>query len=158
MLQKDPPLRKSTHGNRREPISCGTVPNLNSNSGEQWEPHCLFEKAKRDHPKVHQSVLRLLWGTGDFKGQIAVPVCIRHQDKFTTAAAVGPWCLLEWDGPDSHQYREQEREDKAQEREKRKETRQAQMLGTLQGSPLANAKSLIDKVQGKLLTCKQVGH
>ena len=54
--------------------------------------------------------------------------------------------------------REQEREDKAQEREKRKETRHAQMLGTLQGSPLANAKSLIDKAQGKFLTCRQAGH
>ena len=37
---------------------------------------------------------------------------------------------------------EQEREAKAQEREKRKETRHAQMLATLQGSPLANSESL----------------
>ena len=37
--------------------------------------------------------------------------------------------------------REQEREAKAQEREKRKETRHAQMLTALQGSPMANPKS-----------------
>ena len=41
--------------------------------------------------------------------------------------------------------REQEREVEAQEREKRKETRDAQMLGTLQGSSMANPESLKDK-------------
>ena len=35
-------------------------------------------------------------------------------------------------------HREQEREAKAQEREKRKETRHAQMLAVLQGSPMGN--------------------
>ena len=38
--------------------------------------------------------------------------------------------------------KEQEREAKAQERERRKETRHAQMLAALQGSPMANAKSV----------------
>ena len=42
--------------------------------------------------------------------------------------------------------REQETEAKAQEREKRKETSHAQMLALLQGSPMANPKSLNDKV------------
>ena len=42
--------------------------------------------------------------------------------------------------------REQEREAKAQERERRKETRHAQMLAALQRSPMANPKSLNDKV------------
>ena len=37
---------------------------------------------------------------------------------------------------------EQEREAKAQEREKRKETRHAQMLASLQGSATANPESL----------------
>ena len=41
--------------------------------------------------------------------------------------------------------REQEREAKAQERERRKETRHAQMLATLQRSPMANPKSLKEK-------------
>ena len=49
---------------------------------------------------------------------------------------------------------EQEREAKAQEREKRKETRHAQMLAALQGSPMANPKSLKDKAQGKSLICR----
>ena len=41
--------------------------------------------------------------------------------------------------------REQEREAKAQEREKRRETRHAQMLASLQGSPISNPESLKDK-------------
>ena len=79
-------------------------PGLSNNSGAQWEPYCLSRKAKRGPPKVYQSGLRLLWGTGDFKGQIPVPVCIRHQDKVTTSTVAGPWFLFRWDGPDSHQY------------------------------------------------------
>ena len=35
----------------------------------------------------------LLEETDDFKGQIPVTVCIRHQDKIITAAA-GPCCLF----------------------------------------------------------------
>ena len=41
--------------------------------------------------------------------------------------------------------KEQEREAKVQEMEKRKETRHAQMLAALQGSHMANTKSLKDK-------------
>ena len=41
--------------------------------------------------------------------------------------------------------REQEREAKAQERGKRKETRHAQMLAALHRSPMANPKSLKHK-------------
>ena len=54
--------------------------------------------------------------------------------------------------------REQEREAKAQERERMKETSHAQMLATLQGSPMANPKSLKDKARGKCLICRQAGH
>ena len=43
--------------------------------------------------------------------------------------------------------REQEKEAKAQEREKRKETRHAQMLATLQGNHMANPESLKDKAR-----------
>ena len=32
--------------------------------------------------------------TVDFKGQIPVPMCIRHQDKVTTARAAEPCCLF----------------------------------------------------------------
>ena len=41
--------------------------------------------------------------------------------------------------------REQKKEAKAQEREKRKETRHAQMLAALQGSPMAQPEPLNDK-------------
>ena len=51
--------------------------------------------------------------------------------------------------------REKEREAKAQEREKRKETRHAQMLATLQGSPMANPEFMKDKARGKCLICRQ---
>ena len=54
--------------------------------------------------------------------------------------------------------REQGKEATAQEREKRKETRNAQMLATLQQSPIANPESLKDKAPGKCLICRQVGH
>ena len=53
--------------------------------------------------------------------------------------------------------REQEREAKAQERERRKETRHAKMLAALQGRLMANPESLMDKVQGKCLICRQAG-
>ena len=50
------------------------------------------------------------------------------------------------------------REAKAQERERRKETRHAKMLAALQGRLMANPESLMDKVQGKCLICRQVGY
>ena len=53
--------------------------------------------------------------------------------------------------------REQEKEAKAQE-ERKKETRHAQMLAALQGSPMANPESLKDKARDKCLICRQVGH
>ena len=55
-------------------------------------------------------------------------------------------------------HREQEKEAKAQERDRRKETKHAQMLAALQGSPMANHRSLKDKAGGKCLIYKQVGH
>ena len=54
--------------------------------------------------------------------------------------------------------REQEKEAKAQEKERKKETRHAQMLATLQKSPMANPESLKDKARDKCLICKWAGH
>ena len=54
-------------------------------------------------------------------------------------------------------YNREQKEAKAQERERRKETRHAQMLASLQGSPMAHPKPLNDKAQGKCLICRQVG-
>ena len=53
--------------------------------------------------------------------------------------------------------KEQEEDAKAQERERRKETRHAQMLAALQGSPIAHPESLKDKVWGKCLIYRQEG-
>ena len=50
---------------------------------------------------------------------------------------------------------EQEKEAKAQERDRRKETRHAQMLAALHRSPMAHLDSLKDKAQGKCLICRQ---
>ena len=54
--------------------------------------------------------------------------------------------------------REKERKAKSQDTERKKEIRHAQMLAALQGSPMANPESLKDKVQGKCLICRQMGH
>ena len=99
--------------------------------------------------------------TVDFKGQIPVPMCIRHQDKVTTATASRTLLPLQtrWSRqPPIPFITEQEREPKAQEREKRKKTRHAQMLAALQGSPMAHPKPLNDKARGKCLICRQAGH
>ena len=53
--------------------------------------------------------------------------------------------------------REHEKEAKAQERERRKETRHAQMLAALQGSPMANPESLKDRAQGECQDRRDIG-
>ena len=53
------------------------MPVLSINSGVQREAHCPSRKAKRGPLNVYQSRLRLLLGTGAFKGEIPVPMCIR---------------------------------------------------------------------------------
>ena len=73
---------------------------------------------------------------------------IRHQNKVTTAIAAGPFASLDemvQTATNTFYNGEQEREAKAQEKEKRKETRHAQMLSALQGSATANPESLKDK-------------
>ena len=55
-------------------------------------------------------------------------------------------------------YNREQEEAKAQERERRKETRHAQMLAALQGSPMAHPEPLNDKARGKCLICRQAGH
>ena len=65
-------------------------------------PIAFLESLKRPSKSLPIGI-RLLLGTGDFKGQNPVPMCIRHPDKVKTAIAPGPCCLFRWDGPDSHQ-------------------------------------------------------
>ena len=110
---------------------------------------------------VYQSGLRYLRGTGDFKGQIHVPMCIRIRIKLQQLQQQDPAASLGemvWTATNTFYNREQKREAKAQEREKRKETRHDQMLATLQWSPMANPESVKDKAQSKCLICRQVGH
>ena len=75
-------------------------------------------------------------------------MCFRHQDKVTTLEQQGPAASLDemvQTATNTFYNGEQEKEAKAQEKEKRKETRHAQMLASLQGSPMANPKALKDK-------------
>ena len=60
-------------------------------------PIAFLERLKEALQKFMNLDLRLLQGTGDFTGQIPVPMCIRHQDKVTTATVAGPCCLFRWD-------------------------------------------------------------
>ena len=79
-------------------------------------------------------------------------MCMRHQDKVTIATdLVASLDEMVQTATNTFYNREQEKEAKAQEREKRKETRHAQMLAALQGGPMANPESLKDKAQGKCL-------
>ena len=57
-------------------------------------PIAFLEMLKEALQKSTNLDLRLLRGTGDFKGQIPVPMCIRHQNKVTTAPAAGSCCLF----------------------------------------------------------------
>ena len=73
-------------------------------------------------------------------------MCMRHQDKVTIATdLVASLDEMVQTATNTFYNREQEKEAKAQEREKRKETRHAQMLAAFQRSPMANPKSLKDK-------------
>ena len=67
-------------------------------------PIAFLERLKEALQKFTNLDFRLFQGTGDFKGKIPVPMCIRHQDKVTTATAAGPCCLFRGDDPDSHRY------------------------------------------------------
>ena len=88
-------------------------------------------------------------------------MCIRHQDKVTTATAAGPCCLFRWDGPDSHQrpFITEHRRGRPRPRKGRKvEMRHAQMLTALQGTAVANPESLKDKAPGKCLICRKADY
>ena len=57
-------------------------------------PIAFLERLNEAVQKFTNLDFRLFQGTGDFKGQIPVPMCIRHQDKVTTATAAGPCRLV----------------------------------------------------------------
>ena len=124
------------------------MPSLSNNSGAQQEPHCLLERLK----EALQNFTNL--DLDSYEGQVIL------KDKFLSQCASdiriklkqlqhqNPASSLDemvHTATNTFYNREEEKEAKAQEREKRKETRHAQMLATLQGSPMANPKSLKDK-------------
>ena len=92
-----------------------------------------------------------------FLSQCALDIRIKLQQlqQQNPASSLGE---MVWTATNTFYNREQEKEAKAQERERRKETRHAQMLASLQGSPMANPESLKDKARSKCLICRQVGH
>ena len=58
-------------------------------------PIAFLEMLKEALQKfTNLDLLRLLRGTGDFKGQIPVPMCTRHQNQLTTAIVAGSCCLF----------------------------------------------------------------
>ena len=136
------------------------MPSLSNNSGAQREPHCLSGKAKRGPPKVYQSGLRLLQGTGDFKGQIPVPMCIDIRIKLQELQQQDPAPSLAemvQIATNTFYNREQERGAKAQEREKRKETG---MPRCWPPSREAHGKPRVLKGQGRrqMPDLRQAGH
>ena len=124
------------------------MPSLSNNSGAQQEPHCLLERLK----EALQNFTNL--DLDSYKGQVILkdkflPQCapdiriklkqLQHQNLASSLDE------MVHTATNTFYNREEEKETKAQEREKRKETRHAQMLAALRGSPMANPKSLKDK-------------
>ena len=57
-------------------------------------PIAFLERLKEALRKFANLDLDSYEGQVIFKGQIPVPMCIRHQDKVTTATAARPCCLF----------------------------------------------------------------
>ena len=89
-------------------------------------------------------------------------MCIRHQEKATKKLQQqqDPAASLDEMVQTATNifYNRTEKGGQGLGKEKRRETRRAQILATLQGSPMANPESLKDKARGKCLIYRQVGH
>ena len=57
-------------------------------------PTAFLERLKEALQKFMNLDSKLLRGTGYFKGQIPVPMCIRDHDKNTTTTPAGHCCLF----------------------------------------------------------------
>ena len=117
-------------------------------------------QAKRGPPKVYQSGLRLLGQVilkDKFLSQCASDIRIKLQPLQQQDPAASLDEMVQT-ATNTFYNREQEEEAKAQERDRRKDTRHAQMLATLQRSPMAHPDSLKDKARDKCLICRQAGH
>ena len=111
-------------------------------------PHCLSGKAKGGPPKFTNLDLDSYEGQvilkDKFLSQCASDIRIKLQQLQQQDPAASLDEMVQT-ATNTFYNREQEKEAKAQERERRKETRHAQMLAALQGSPVANPESLKDK-------------
>ena len=114
------------------------MPSLSNNSGAQQEPHCLLERLK----EALQNFTNL--DLDSYKGQVILkdkflPQCapdiriklkqLQHQNLASSLDE------MVHTATNTFYNREQEKEAKAQEREKRKETRHAQILAALWQTP-----------------------
>ena len=129
-------------------------------SRAQQEHHCLSGKAKRGLPKFTNLDLDSYKGQvilkGKFLSQCSSDIRIKLQQLQQDPAA--SLDKMVQTATNTFYNREQKKEAKAQEKERKKETRHAQMLATLQRSPMANPESLRDKARDRCLICRQVGH
>ena len=106
------------------------MPSLSSSSGAQQEPHCLSGKAKRGPLNFTNLDLDSYEGQvilkDKFLSQCASDIRIKLQQlQQDPGASLDEMVQI---ATNTFYNREQEREAKAPEREKRKETRHAQML------------------------------
>ena len=129
-------------------MTCGTVPSLSNNSGAQRDPIAFLERLKEALQKFTNLDLDSYEGQVILKDKFLSQCTSDVRIKLQQLQQQDPTASLDemvQRTANTFQNREQEREAKAQEREKRKETRHAQMLATLQGSHMANPESLEDK-------------
>ena len=136
------------------------MPGLINNSGAQQEPHCLSEKAKRGLPKVYQSELRLLQGTDDFKRQILVPMCIRHQDKSynTYSSRTLLPLYMRWSRQWPIPFKTENRKSQGPGKGEKKRDKACSDAVCPPGKPYHKPQLLEDRAQGKCLACRQAGH
>ena len=118
--------------------------------------------AKRGPLKVYQSGLRLLWGTGDFKGHIPFLKCIRYQGKFITVTAAGPCCHFRWDKSTEPPipFITENGRGRPRSRKRREEKRQGipRCWSPSREALWQTSKSLKDKARGICLICRQAGY
>ena len=125
-------------------LTCGAVPSLNNNSGTQRDPIAFLERLKKalqkftnmDLDSYEEQVIL----NDKFLSQCASDIRIKLQ-QLQQQDPVASLDEMVQTATNTFYKRGQEEEAKAQEREKRKETRHAQVLTALQGSPMANPKS-----------------
>ena len=77
-----------------------------------------------------------------FQCELDIRIKLQHLQQQDPAASLNEMVQIV---TNTFYNREQDREVKAQEREKKKETRHAQMLAALQGSPISKPESLKEK-------------